>query len=75
MRRTNDETERRYPRLIKTIMMSGVYSRTEAMACVRDRANGMDASGEAVNHAGGTRHVIRNAIHWRKFLKSRGVLS
>ncbi len=70
---SNAETERRYPRLIKAIMACGVYSRTEAMACVRDHANGMSSAGEAVARAGGTRAVIRAAIHWHKLLRSRGV--
>lgn len=73
MRHDVDSVRSRYPRLHAAIMRCGVFSATEASACLRDLASGHRYSGEAVNHFGGTREVVRYAIHWRKFLRSRGV--
>lgn len=67
------DLERRYRRLIAAIQRSGVYSIGEASACIRDAKRGLNWSGEAINHSGGTRAVIRHALAVRRYRRAIGL--
>jgi hypothetical protein len=57
----------RYPRLLRAMKWVAVLSDGEAEACLRDYKAGLDYSGEAVNHFGGTKAVIERAIATRAY--------
>src|SRR2546428_9938668 len=54
-----------YPRLIRVMKWCAILSTSEAAAAIREHKAGSLWAGEAVNHYGGTRKVIKNAIAWR----------
>jgi hypothetical protein len=60
-----DEIARRYPHLIKAMQNVAILCKSEAIYCIRDLKAGSDYSGEAVNHFGGTREVLRVAWNCR----------
>ncbi len=58
-----------YPRLVRAMCWYSILSITEACAAIRDYKRGSNWSGEAVDHAGGTRCVIRDAVAWRHSIR------
>ncbi len=59
----------RYSRLLTAMRWVAILSHTEAAACLRDYRDGLEWSGEAVNHFGGTRKVVERAIKTRAVLR------
>jgi hypothetical protein len=55
----------RYPRLARLVAWTGILSSGEAGCAIRDYRDGYNFSGEAVNHFGGTRALIKRAIQNR----------
>lgn len=65
MRRTYlsaTECAARFPRLVFAMRWASTLCETEAAAAIRDYRSGLEWSGEAVNHFGGTRAVLHAAI-------------
>jgi len=54
-----------YPRLINALTRQGILSRSEAQACIEAFKAGRNYSSEAVNHYGGVKRMMRDAIHYR----------
>ena len=61
-----EHCQERYPRLCKAMRWAAILTPSEAGACIRDYRQGLEYSGEAVNHFGGTKAVIKAAIKARK---------
>ena len=65
---------KRYPRLIRAMQCAAILSTYEAVYCIRDLKRNEDYSGEAVNHFGGTREVLKVAwsIRNHAYVKESG---
>jgi hypothetical protein len=59
-------------RLESLMMFAAVLSRSEARYAIRDYRAGHDFSGEAVNHYGGIREVLKRALAYRSNETVRG---
>lgn len=64
--RDRKSTRERYPLLIHCMIVVTRLSKGEAVSCIRDYKNGLDFSGETVNHFGGCRAVLDTAANVRK---------
>lgn len=64
----------RYRRFIRLMQWAACLSEGEAACCIRDYRNGLEYSGEAVNHFGGTRAVILGAARLRASYSLRRAL-
>jgi len=62
---THEEAARRFPRLLRAMRWASILSSTEAQSCIIMHMAGHEWAGEAVNHAGGCKHVIRHGIRCR----------
>ena len=62
---THAEATARYPRLLRAMAWVACLNSTEAQSAVIMHRAGHEYAGEAVNHFGGCRAVIRNAIRCR----------
>ena len=61
----HDEAARRYPRLIRAMRWVACLNSTEAQSAIIMHRAGHEFAGEAVNHFGGCRAVIRRAFRCR----------
>lgn len=62
---THDEAAARYPRLLCAMRWVACLNSTEAQSAIIMHRAGHEFAGEAVNHFGGCRRVIRRAIECR----------
>ena len=62
---THDEAGRRFPRLLRAMRWASCLSSLEAECALVMHLAGHEWAGEAVNHGGGCKHVIRHAIRCR----------
>jgi hypothetical protein len=66
---TPEEIAKRYPHTIQVMKFAAILCTTEAVHAIRDYKRGDDYSGEAVNHFGGIREVIRCGYNSRHAIK------
>jgi hypothetical protein len=66
---TYEEILRKYPRTIKVMKYAAILCTAEAVYALKDYKRGDDYSGEAVNHFGGIRAVIRCGYNSRHSIK------
>ena len=62
---THEEAARRFPRLLRAMRWVACLNSTEAQSAIIMHLAGHEFAGEAVNHFGGCRKVIRHAIRCR----------
>lgn len=65
-----DEIARRYPRLLRCCQWVACLADSEAVGAVEALKRGDNYAGEAVNHFGGARKVVRRAYQVRHAVRS-----